>query len=475
MFMEANWQSILPLVVVIPVAVWTKQVLPGLILGLLLGSYLVEPTLLGGFEQMAAYIIENLTQEGQLMIIAFLYIFVGIINMIKMTGGIKGFVDLSSNRIKTKKSALSLIWLSVLGTFSAPTFRIVTISPVMKALAGPLEMSRARLGFIIETTSGPIIALIPVATAYIGYMISLINVSLQNQGIEGDSYTLFLKSIPLNFFSLAVLLMGAYFSFFHRHKKEKKLLKTEDNPENEEEEKERISHSAISEKLPSKPENLIIPLGLILGLTIFLTWWDGYNKVETGNLLQAFIAANVTKAMFVSIVITSIFTVLMYLLQGFSLKRIINQFFAGGNELMPVIFLLTLVWALSSTTEDLGLSGFVTQNLGWVPGNLVPPVIFLLGAVISYFIGSSWGTWGILMPLGISMSAVSDSSLPLIIGAVFASGVFGAFTSPLSDNTITTARIFDLPVIEYSNFKLKFGLIPLASAFAAYFAAALAW
>jgi Na+/H+ antiporter NhaC len=89
----------------------------------------------------------------------------------------------------------------------------------------------------------------------------------------------------------------------------------------------------------------------------------------------------------------------------------------------------------------------------------IAPLIFVFGAAVSYFIGSAWGTWGILMPLGISLATVSDVSLPLVIGAVFASGSFGAFASPLSDDTNTIAKILNLSVIEYAKYKLKPALI----------------
>lgn len=78
----------------------------------------------------------------------------------------------------------------------------------------------------------------------------------------------------------------------------------------------------------------------------------------------------------------------------------------------------------------------------------------MLGALISYFIGSSWGTWGLLMPLGVTLAAESGTNILLVIGAVFASGTFGAFASPLSDNTVTLCTILDLPVMEYARTKL---------------------
>jgi Na+/H+ antiporter NhaC len=104
----------------------------------------------------------------------------------------------------------------------------------------------------------------------------------------------------------------------------------------------------------------------------------------------------------------------------------------------------------------------------WIPTLIVPPVMFIIGSVISYFVGSEWGTWGILMPLGVSMGAASGAPLALVIGAVFASGAFGAFASPLSDNTNTIGKILDLTVIKYARFKLIPALIAAALAAVAY-------
>ena len=138
----------------------------------------------------------------------------------------------------------------------------------------------------------------------------------------------------------------------------------------------------------------------------------------------------------------------------------VTHFVKGGNELISVIIMLALIWALSAISEDLGFSKYIAFHIaGWIPDGLIAPVLFLLGGFISYFIGSSWGTWGILMPLGITLAHQAGANILLSIGAVFASGTFGAFASPLSDNTVTLCTILDLDVIEYARLKLKPALI----------------
>ncbi|HET7657712.1 MAG TPA: Na+/H+ antiporter NhaC family protein, partial [Bacillales bacterium] len=216
-------------------------------------------------------------------------------------------------------------------------------------------------------------------------------------------------------------------------------------------------HPAVSKDRPSRPWNLVVPLILVIGLTLFLTWWDGHSKGY--GFFKAFIKADVLSAMVVALLITVIVSALFFMLQKNKLVDLIARFVDGGNELMAVILLLAVVWGLTAASQDLGFSHFVSSHVSWIPQSLVPPVLFGLGSVISYFIGSEWGTWGILMPLGISMGVASGTPLILVIGAVFASGAFGAFASPLSDNINTIGKIMDLVVIEYARFKLVPALI----------------
>lgn len=458
--MEASWLSIIPFLIVIPIAIFTKEVLPGLIVGLVVGAYLISPTILGGIQTMLVYVVQALVDENNIKIIVFLYAFSGLVGMIKSVGGIKGFVEHAAEKITTKKQALFLTYISTIGTFSAPTFRFVTIAPIMKALLKKVKMSTKELGFVIETTATPIIVLIPVATAFVGYMVSVIHISLENVENTVDPYSLFIQSIPFNFFAIAIILVGIYLSFFHPSHAGGPTEMEEDK--GEEEDDWHDCHPAVSRDLPTKPWNLIIPIILVISLTLFLTWYDGSDQGY--SLFQAFIKADVLQAMVVALLITIFISIVFYLLQRFPLSDLITNFIAGGNELMSIIVLLSIVWGLSSVTAELGFSSYVTAHTDWIPSMFMAPLLFIFGATVSYFIGSAWGTWGILMPLGVSLAINADVSLPLIIGAVFASGSFGAFASPLSDDTNTIAKILDIEVMDYVRFKLKPALIAVAIA-----------
>src|SRR5690554_5708518 len=394
MIMEASWLSIVPFLVVIPIAIFTKEVLPGLIAGLIVGSFIMSPSLVGGIQTLLTYVIQGLIDENNIKIVVFLYAFSGLVGMIKISGGIKGFVEKAAERITSKKQALFLTYISTLGTFSSPTFRFVTIISIMKALLKKVKMTTKELGFVIETTSTPLIVLIPVATAFVGYMVSVIQISAQNVGINEDPYSLFIRSIPFNFFAIVMIVVGVYLSFFHPSHSNAPTQLDDDVEEKDWHE----CHPAVSKDLPNKPWNLLIPIILVISLTLFLTWLDGSD--EGLSFFESFIHADVLEAMVIALLITVFVSIALFLLQRFKLKELIDSFIAGGNELMTVIVLLSVVWGLSSITDDLGFSQFVTAHTSWIPQLFITPLLFVFGAAISYFIGSAWGTWGILMPLG---------------------------------------------------------------------------
>ncbi|HZK55450.1 MAG TPA: Na+/H+ antiporter NhaC family protein [Desulfosporosinus sp.] len=455
--MEGSWISLLPFLVVIPVAILSKQVQPGLFMGLILGSYLIQPDLFGGVKTLIAYLVDNLVETNNIRIIIFLYVFAGLIGLTKMTGGIKGFVNFVGRKVKTERAAMLLIWFSTIGTFNNPNFRIMTIAPIMKLLKQRLSISTHKLGFVIEVTSNPVVVLVPIATAFVGYMVSLTGTALQLVGIDENPYSVYIRSIPYNFFSIVIIGIGIYYSFFHEFSSAVSD-KVQDPKAQQDEENLQKCLQAYEKEIPSKPWNLLLPLGVVLVGTLFLSWWDGH--VQASSFFDAFIKADALGVMLEALFITLILALVFFVVQGFSVGELVTHFIDGGNEILSVIVMLALVWALSAVSEDLGFSNFIaSQLIGWIPPVLIAPVVFVLGSLLAYFIGSSWGTWGLLMPLAVTLAHQTGSSIVLVIGAVFASGTFGAFASPLSDNTVTLCAILDLPVIDYARSKLKPSLI----------------
>lgn len=453
--MEGTWVSLLPFLLVIPLAIWLKEILPGLVVGLLVGAFCLEGQFFSAMERAVNAMLEAATNGGHMQVILFLYLFGALIGMMQITGGVKGFVQWISPKIHSKRRMMGFIWLTLPFTFFTPMFRIMLLAPVMKPLSEKFQMDKRKMAYIIDVSTEPIIVLLPIATAFIGFMTSVVEGALEQNAIAQAAYPLFLASLPYNFFAVIALIIGIVTTFQHVQigKEERAQAENETNYFH------RLGLKKELALVVGEPLHLFFPLFFLFVFTIFLLWYDGTTKGAT-TLLTAFSHADATFVMLVALFLTIALTAVFYFFRRQKLHELIYHFFEGGNELMAPISMLLLVWALSLTAEALGFSSYISATFGtFLPKEIVPAAMFLLGSVISYFIGTSWGTWGLFMPLGVTLVAATGASLPMTIGAVFASGTFGAFASPLGDTTITTASIMELDLMEYAKYKLRISLL----------------
>ncbi|WP_084786796.1 Na+/H+ antiporter NhaC family protein [Bacillus tuaregi] len=458
--MDQTWLSLIPFMIVISMAVWLKDILPGLVVGLLVGSIIVTANVLTGAQQSVTYMVMTLADENNIKIISFLYLFGGLIGMMNIAGGIKGFSEWIGAKIKTERGVLGIIWLTLPFTFMMPMFRIMMIGPIVKTLIKKMNLQKQKVGLTLDISTESVIVLLPVATAFVGFMVSLVEGGIRGLDLGKSPYEIFLLSILFNFYAIIILLIGVIQTIWPSRKLN--TLSQDVNQDQLNEEEHEYHRAGIKRELSlvkAQPWHLIIPVFLLLGLSLFLLWENG-TSLGAVSLFEAFAMADATFVMLLAVFITLIFTFVFYMARRQSLNEIMYHFYDGGNQMMQAISLLILIWALTLTAEDLGFSDFIASTLGsFLPGYMTPAIIFLIGSVVGYFIGSSWGTWGLFMPLGIALALSTGASIPLTVGAVFASGAFGAITSPLGDTTITTASILDMDLVEYAQYKLKISSI----------------
>lgn len=456
-------------------SIWLKNILPGLVVGLLVGSIIVKRDLLEGTYQSVLYIVTTLSDGGNIKIIGFLYLFGGLVGMMNISGGIKGFSEWIGTKIKTERGLFGLIWFTLPFTFMMPMFRIMMIGPVVKSLIKKINVPKQRVGFMMDISTESVIVLLPVATAFVGFMVSLVEGSIRKLQIDMSAYHVFLLSILYDFFAIVMLMIGVFLTFWNPAAKKNNPSQKHVQNELDEEENEfhRIGIKKELSLVKAQPWHLIFPVFLLLGLSLFLLWRDGTTK-GAKSIFEAFTIADATFVMLLAVFITLILSFIFYIIRRQALHEIMYHFYDGGNQMMEAISLLVLIWSLTLAAEKLGFSKFISSTLGsFLPAFLTPVTIFVLGSLIGYFIGSSWGTWGLFMPLGMSLAVSTGASIPLTVGAVFASGAFGALTSPLGDTTITTASILDMSLVDYARYKLKISVIGAAVAIVLYLVSAL--
>ncbi|MBU8729673.1 sodium:proton antiporter [Cytobacillus oceanisediminis] len=457
--MNHTWLSLIPFIIVIGMSIWLKNILPGLVVGILVGSIIVSADLLTGTEQSVSYIVTTLSDETNIKIVGFLYLFGGLVGMMNISGGIKGFSEWAGRRIRSERGLLVFIWITLPFTFMMPMFRIMMIGPIIKSLIKKMNLSKQKVGMTLDISTESVIVLLPVATAFVGFMVSLVEGGISGLNLDMSAYEIFLLSILFNFYAIIMLLIGIIQTFWRRKKTGEQNGEAHTDLEEKEHEFHRMGIKKELSLVKAQPWHLILPVVLLLAFSLFLLWQDGMAQ-GANTIFEAFSMADATFVMLLAVFITLVLTFIFYIIRREKMNEILYHFYDGGNQMMEAISLLILIWALTLAAEDLGFSEFIGSSLGsFLPAFLTPAAIFVLGSVVGYFIGSSWGTWGLFMPLGITLAVSTGASIPLTVGAVFASGAFGALTSPLGDTTITTASILDMDLVDYARYKLKVSAI----------------
>jgi len=357
------WLSILPPLLTIAIAIWSKKIIPSLLIGLLAGSYFLHPTVTGGFETAVDQIVKTLTDKDNFQVLLFLFLFSGLIALIKKSGGIKAFSDIAEKHIGSKKGVFFTLWALIPVTFIDCGFRVIGAGSIIRSLAKKNKIAKERLAFMLNNTASPVVELIPIATTFVGFNIAIIGQGLKAAGVaeNNSAYSILLKSIPLEFFSIVVIVI-TFLSIFFQFKPSSK----NQNKSHLEKDNSRMNMNMEDNKSVLKPRviNLIVPVLCVISLSFFFFWFFGKNNSNGTSIISAITNTEPNRAMLVSLFISIIVTGIFYLIQKYDLKKMTADIVSGGNEIMTTLVILAIAWSLAAVSQDLGLSSFLQQQLG---------------------------------------------------------------------------------------------------------------
>jgi Na+/H+ antiporter NhaC len=449
---------IIPLLVIL-LAAFSKRIIPSLIIGILAGGiFLGEGNILNGISAAIEHLVAASASEDSLYIIMFLFVFGAFGEIMKVSGGIKGFSVYANKRVKTEKGALGSIWLVTPFTFIDCCFHAISSGTIGKTLIDKVNGNKYKLAHIVNVTSCLLIILIPFGTTYIGYIVGVLASALTKAGINEAAYSVFIKSIPFNFFAIAMILISiGVITFNIGFKKIRTGIGAKQMEESEHHGHEAHEQCKFEEKISPRPFNLILPLLLLIASTFFFFWYTGQS--DGRGFLDAIMNAEFEKSILLSGILTVIITSVFYLFQKIPMREIESHFLSGGSEMIPPIIVLIFSWGLSSIVKDLGFVEFITDVVGVnIPAFLIPVTIFLIGCAASYFMGSAWGTWALIMPIAIPLAASAGLSIPLVVGAVLAGGSLGDNASPLGETAVLSATISDISIMDHVKSQLPLSL-----------------
>lgn len=436
-----TWLSVLPPLLTVALAISSKKIIPSLLAGLLLGGYLLDQRITGGFETAVDQIVSTLTDKDNLQVLLFLYLFSGLIGIVKKSGGIQAFSALAEKRVASKKGVFYVLWALIPVTFIDCGFRVVGAGSIARPLAEKNGIASERLAFMLNNTASPVVELIPIATTFVGFNLAIIALGLKNAGISNQTtaYSIWLRAIPLEFFSLTVIAI-TFLSMFRVSPRGKRspAIPAPHAPHA----KKRMSMNPPKPVIKPRLMNLIVPMLTIIALSIFFFWFFGSERSNDSSLIGAITSTEPNRAMLVALVISIFFTAIFYAFQKYNVREMVADIISGGNELMPTLVILAVAWPLATVSQDLGLNVFIQGLVGSsLPGWSVAVTLFILSASVTYFIGSGWGAASLIMPFAIPLAVSVGASIPLCVAAVITGGTFGDVTSPVAGMTSMSSNV----------------------------------
>ncbi|MGL4847894.1 MAG: Na+/H+ antiporter NhaC family protein [Clostridium sp.] len=462
------WTIIPPLVAIV-LAFITKNVVVSLFVGTLAGCFMLQlggVNIFGGMVQafldLVQRILNSLADPWNAGIILQVLAIGGVISLVSKMGGARAIAEALAKRAKTPRSAQLTTWFLGLLVFFDDYANALIVGPIMRPVADKLKISRERLAFIIDATAAPIAGLAIIST-WIGLEVGLIKDSFTQIGMEVDAFGVFLETIPFRFYNILILAFVVITSLMLRdfgpmRKAElnarKGLNKVVEREMKEEE-------TMVKEGVKLSVWNAIIPIGTLIVSALASFYYSGYQGIMGGEetalieilnnspfsfeaIQQTFSAADASTALFQSAILASIVAIAMAVWKKImTVSEAIDTWIDGMKGLLITGVILLLAWSLSSVIKDLGTAKYLVTLLSdSIPSFLLPSIIFILGAVMSFATGTAYGTMGILMPLAIPLGYSVSPEMGYVVictSAVLTGAIFGDHCSPISDTTILSS------------------------------------
>ena len=430
---ESIW-SILPPVITIVLALWTKEVYMSLIIGIFSGAMLFTG---GNFLQSTLTMFQVMADKvgSNVNILVFLVILGILVAAITRSGATSAYGEWAARTIKGRRQASLITALLGLVIFIDDYFNCLTVGTVMRPVTDKFKISRAKLAYIIDAMAAPICIIAPVSSwaAAVG--------SSLPEGSEIDGFSLFIQTIPFNLYAWLTLVF-LFFIIWTGKDFGTMAHDVKRSNENFEIPKEYQGNGEVhkDQQGNGKIIDLLLPLLVLIAACVYGMLYTG-GIHEGKSIADAFANCDSSKSLVLGSFIAFVFTGLLYLPRKvISFNAFCDSFGWGFKAMTPAIFILCLAWTLSGICSDkyLNLGGFVG---GIVSANatlimLLPPIFFLVAIGLAFATGTSWGTFGILIPIAVAVVGNDPQMLVICVAAILSGAVGGDHASPISDTTI---------------------------------------
>ncbi len=464
----AKWLSLLPPIIAIVLALITKEVYSSLILGILAGGVIYAGF---NFEGIMNHVVQdgfigNLADSWNIGIIIFLVILGALVAMMNKAGGSAAFGRWAVKHIKSRIGAqLATIALGVL-IFIDDYFNCLTVGSVMRPVTDSHKVSRAKLAYLIDATAAPVCIIAPIsswAAAVAGFA--------KDAGAS-SGISLFVRAIPFNFYAILTIVMMIFlavakFDYGPMKKHERNAIENDDIFTTGT--KQAVEEMKVNEK--GRVIDLILPVVvLIASCVVGMIYTGGF--FSGASFIDAFSDSDASVGLALGGAFTLVVTVIYFICRRvLKFKDIMESLPDGFKAMVPAILILACAWTLNSMTGSLGAKIFISQMIGGSAGSLqafLPAIIFAIAVGLSFATGTSWGTFGILIPIVLSVFSAGEPITIVAVSACMAGAVCGDHCSPISDTTIMASAGAQCDHINHVSTQLPYALTVAGVSFVSY-------
>ena len=464
--------TLVPPLVAIGLAFITKETILSLFVGVFVGEFMlcvndlnIISTIVNAFLQLGSQVISCMADPWNAGIILQCLLIGGVIQLITKMGGAKALADTFAKRADTPRKAQLFTWVLGLCVFFDDYANSLIVGPIMRPVMDKLKVSREKLAFVVDATAAPV-AGIAIISTWIGLEISLIAAGFQSVGVSNATgFGIFLQTIPYRFYNIFILIFivisaATLYEFGPMKKAEQEARKRTEIQKVAE--APGFDDVKPVEGIKLSVWNAIIPIATLIIGALVAFYWSGYTAILGGEdqalitlmktaplsfngIFEALSASDASVALFQAALLASIVAIVMAVGEKIlSIEDAISEWIGGMKTIVITGVILLLAWSLGGVIGEIGTADYLVGVLsGTIPQFIVPALIFVLGALISFATGTAYGTMSILMPLAIPLGwAVSTGDMNFTIvctSGVLTGAIFGDHCSPISDTTILSS------------------------------------
>jgi len=457
----ATFISLLPPIIAIALALITKEVYSSLFIGILSGALIYSNfNIWGMVTNTFDVMVGKLADSWNVGILIFLVVLGMMVSLVNKAGGSAAYGRWAETHIKTRVGAL--ISTAVLGMliFIDDYFNCLTVGSVMRPVTDKHQISRAKLAFLIDATAAPVCIIAPISS----WAAAVSSVAPEGQGLQ-----LFIRSIPYNFYALLTLAMVIMMCLMKVDFGPMKLHET--NAMNGDIYTTAARPYANANETEGNPKgtvlDLVLPiLALIASCVLTMVYTGGF--FDGVDFMTAFADCDASMGLVLGSFIALIVTFLFYIPRKvITIKQFTEAFSEGFKQMVPAILILTFAWTLSGVTGQLGATIFVAEFVRSSAGafaNLLPAIVFLIAIGLAFATGTSWGTFGVLLPIVCSVFP-NGELMVVAVSACLAGAVCGDHCSPISDTTIMASTGAQCEHINHVNTQLPYAMLSAGVSF----------